>query len=365
MERVRAAAALIAIPTHAAAHAVAELRLTQGRGGPRAALARLAGTARRKPAADVRDELADVFVPISLAIARAVRQRRERTPLAELPRLGGEPTIIGFRRWRMVRFAQRQRYDRELHDVLDRQVVIPMAPLAGVEVVAAAPQFRQFNRSYDETLRTGRNPLDLGVVVGVEGERLAIAIARAGQAMRAMVVADFLAQANALTLEHGDLLRDFTIHESALNTLLEGVQALEQATAVLTARHATGLTVDELLARIDRDHLINKLAGGPLAFFGPMNTFGVVPKESVRLSADGRLQLAPAMVRLMDRARRRPVRNAQHLRGTDHGCPLLKLRSKRTGLRYDEDGDGSAMSELAHEYVELVRAFYASSPTGA
>ena len=138
--------------------------------------------------------------------------------------------------------------------------------------------------------------------------------------------------------------------------MLEGAQAYEQAVAVLTARNKTGLSTDELLQHIDRDRLVGKLAGGPLAFFGPMNTFGVVTKETVHLGPDGRLRMSSTMLALMRAAQEGMVMNPQHMRETKVGCPLLKMRSGATGVPYGNLKGGPAMTQLAHEFVELVRA---------
>ena len=137
--------------------------------GGRAELYHLSGDAQRERAGALRDLLADVFNPLCLEVARALRERVVSTALDDLPRLGGEPEVQGFERGRLIRFARRLRYDPRRHDVLREQVVVKQEPVEGAAVVWDAPQFRQFNRGLDEALKTGANPLDLSQSRASEG----------------------------------------------------------------------------------------------------------------------------------------------------------------------------------------------------
>ncbi len=347
------------LPAHQLAHARAGWQLARAdENDRRVRFARSTGDAKRAEALRLRNELADVFAPLAVNIASRVEQLLASPAMAELQGRGAQPSVCGFGAPRMVRFTQRLRYDPRLHDRLTQQLIVRQAPHPDVAIVGGATQFRQFNRSFDEVLHTGVNPLDLGVVIGDGGVSLAAAIVSAGQIMRGLVLDELLPRANALTDEHAQLLRDFTIHEGVANTLLEGVQALEASVAVLTARHTTGLDSDALLAAIDKEELIGKLSAGPLAFVGPMNTFGIVPKETVCLGADGRLQLAPSLVTLMRRARGEMVMNYQHLRASNVGCPLLRTSSATDKTPYV--AQGSPMGALSHAFVALVRRCLAS-----
>lgn len=61
----------------------------------------------------------------------------------------------------------------------------------------------------------------------------------------------------------------------------------------------------------------------------------------------------------MKRSKKGMVMNSQHLRETKVGCPLLKVRSKETRQPYDDLSTSSTMTQMAHEFIELVRGFYA------
>ncbi|MEL6548603.1 MAG: hypothetical protein AAFQ82_28530, partial [Myxococcota bacterium] len=183
---------------------------------------------------------------------------------------------------------------------------------------------------------------------GPRGTPLALAIAKAGQAMRAVVIDELLPVANEATRTNPDLLREFTIHESVANTVLEGIQAVESAVAIAVSSERTQLSDTDLLRALAKSRLVNQMAYSPLAFIGPMNTFGVLPRESVELTSKGELEFTEGYRELRDQARSQMMMNSAHLRATGRGCPFAK----------GQPGQASLVSKLSEQFLELVQRFY-------
>src|SRR4051812_43313937 len=77
-DEVRQLSALPTVPVHLGARAIAKHHIQSSYDGTRDArreLSHLTGTQRRKKAAEVRDELADVFVPISFDLVKGMRAK--------------------------------------------------------------------------------------------------------------------------------------------------------------------------------------------------------------------------------------------------------------------------------------------------
>jgi hypothetical protein len=311
---------------------------------------------RREAQRRIRDQLSDIFVPISFDLVDAVRREVEAYPATSLPRLGEEPAIRGFSWLRWMRFKSHLAFDRARFVVADRQVLARHRPTRPVRIAKGGPLFDRFSRMI--TQKIDANVLDVAVVVGDHGPRLATAIARAAQTIRAVIDRDLRDRADALTEQHTDILREWTFQKSVTNALLEGAQSLAAATALLTFHRVPGRSVDEILRDIEREHLLARLAAGPLDFVGPMNAYGIVPRECVRYDDEGKkLALSPVLEELMAQARLRGVVTPQHARETKLGCPVVKIIDSE-GAPYR--GPDSLANVLGSFFLRLVREGYAA-----
>ncbi len=208
------------------------------------------------------------------------------------------------------------------------------------------------------------NGMQIDLPVGEYGTELALAQAKAAQAMHSVIIERMGSDLADVGRARADLLDGWTFQRRHVTaSMLEGVTSIAQATALATQRRLPGMDAFQLLDALADSHVYDRLAKAPIGFMAPIARTGRRIEAPLVTTQSGAVRLGPELDELY-----RDTLALRHVTGapsatTRAGCPLA-LRGRSVTL-----GDGTVvtyertlLAELAREYLDLVQRYLRAEP---